>query len=133
MNRATANPQRDHACIEEYLKMVEEHLKMVEEYLKMKKETNDITGGEQHGGKHYKDMGIQPIEYAEANRKVLGPAAYSVVKYVTRHEVTEKAEPGKGWKDIKKVFQMTTPATVSRSRLSRRSRRKSTRRRSANT
>lgn len=37
----------------------------------------------QHGGTHYKGMAIQPITYGAANR--YDPAAFSVVKYVSRH------------------------------------------------
>lgn len=36
----------------------------------------------QVGGDHYKKLAIQPIEYAHYNK--LGPAEFSVVKYVTR-------------------------------------------------
>ena len=36
----------------------------------------------QHGGSHYKDMRIQPIEYIHANG--LGFCEGSVVKYVSR-------------------------------------------------
>ena len=36
----------------------------------------------QHGGKHYKDMRIQPVEYIHANG--LGFCEGSVVKYVSR-------------------------------------------------
>lgn len=37
----------------------------------------------QHGGSHYKNRGIQPIEYAQAN--ALDWKQFNVVKYVTRH------------------------------------------------
>jgi hypothetical protein len=52
-----------------------------------------IAGGEaettkatdkQVGGSHYKDLAIQPTEYAEKNN--LGFAAGNVVKYVTRYK-----------------------------------------------
>lgn len=39
----------------------------------------------QEGGHHYKNCGIQPIEYIYANR--LGYCEGNVVKYVTRHKV----------------------------------------------
>ena len=38
----------------------------------------------QEGGGHYKNRGIQPIEYSEANN--LGACQHSVVKYITRHQ-----------------------------------------------
>ena len=38
----------------------------------------------QQGGDHYKNRGIQPIEYANANN--LNPQKFNIVKYVTRHE-----------------------------------------------
>lgn len=38
----------------------------------------------QVGGNHYKAMGIQPIEFATVNR--YDPGAFSVLKYVSRHE-----------------------------------------------
>jgi hypothetical protein len=57
---------------------------------------NDSTGGIQHGGDHYKSMGIQPIDYAEENK--LTATEFSVVKYVTRHR--HKA----GMVDLKKAF-----------------------------
>ena len=37
----------------------------------------------QVGGNHYKTMGIQPIVFASVNR--YDPAAFSVLKYVSRH------------------------------------------------
>lgn len=57
---------------------------------------NDSTGGIQHGGDHYKAMGIQPIDYAEENK--LTATEFSVVKYVSRHR--HKA----GMEDLKKAF-----------------------------
>ena len=38
----------------------------------------------QQGGDHYKNRGIQPIEYANANK--LNPQKFNIVKYITRHE-----------------------------------------------
>lgn len=38
---------------------------------------------EQVGGTHYKNMRIQPLDYAEDNE--LTPTEFSIVKYVTRH------------------------------------------------
>lgn len=49
----------------------------------------------QVGGSHYKRMGIQPFEYAHANR--LGACEFTVVKYVTRWR-----EKG-GLEDLKKA------------------------------
>lgn len=50
----------------------------------------------QPGGNHYKDRGIQPIEFIVANK--LGFCEGNVVKYVTRHE--EK----NGKEDIEKAI-----------------------------
>lgn len=50
----------------------------------------------QEGGKHYKDCGIQPIEYIHANQ--LGYHEGNVIKYVTRHKQKNGAE------DIKKAI-----------------------------
>lgn len=44
----------------------------------------------QEGGTHYKGMGIQPIEFCYANR--YDPAAFSALKYVSRHRVKNGAE-----------------------------------------
>lgn len=37
----------------------------------------------QIGGSHYKDLAIQPIEYAMANN--LNACQFSVIKYITRY------------------------------------------------
>lgn len=50
----------------------------------------------QHGGKHYKEKGIQPIEYANAND--LSFFQGNVVKYVTRYK------DKKGVEDVKKAI-----------------------------
>ncbi len=50
----------------------------------------------QVGGNHYKTGGIQPIEFAHQNN--YDPAAFSVLKYVTRHR--RKA----GRQDLEKAF-----------------------------
>ena len=50
----------------------------------------------QEGGKHYKDLSIQPIEYIHANK--LGYIEGKVVKYITRHSQKNGAE------DIQKVI-----------------------------
>ena len=38
----------------------------------------------QVGGDHYKDLGIQPMEYSMANN--LDACQHTAIKYVTRHE-----------------------------------------------
>lgn len=50
----------------------------------------------QHGGSHYKDKGIQPIEYITANN--LGFCEGNIVKYASRHQDKNGAE------DIRKVI-----------------------------
>lgn len=53
---------------------------------------------QQHGGSHYRDCAIQPVQYIEANR--LPFLEGCVVKRVTRH-----AHPtGKGRQDIEKAI-----------------------------
>lgn len=52
----------------------------------------------QEGGSHYKDRGIQPIQYCESNN--LNMIESSVVKYVTRHQDKGGAE------DIKKAIHL---------------------------
>lgn len=49
-----------------------------------KKETPYNPLDVQEGGGHYKNRGIQPIEYANANE--LNPQKFNIVKYITRHE-----------------------------------------------
>lgn len=44
----------------------------------------------QEGGSHYKGMGIQPIEFCYVNR--YDPAAFSTLKYVSRHRVKNGRE-----------------------------------------
>lgn len=53
----------------------------------------------QEGGSHYKDRGIQPIEYSEANN--LNACQHSVVKYITRHEDKN------GIEDLGKIIHFT--------------------------
>lgn len=50
----------------------------------------------QHGGNHYKDRGIQPIEFAQGNN--LDWKQFNVIKYVTRHKDKKGAE------DLKKAI-----------------------------
>ena len=51
----------------------------------------------QVGGSHYKDCGIQPVEYIHANK--LDYFEGNVVKYITRHRTK-----GQGRKDIEKAI-----------------------------
>ena len=51
---------------------------------------------EQVGGNHYKDCGIQPIEYIQANG--LSYLEGNVIKYVTRHSSKNQEQ------DIKKAI-----------------------------
>jgi len=51
----------------------------------------------QIGGDHYKDCGIQPVEYIHANK--LDYFEGNVVKYITRHRTK-----GQGKKDIEKAI-----------------------------
>ena len=51
----------------------------------------------QVGGNHYKDCGIQPVEYIHANK--LDYFECNVVKYITRHRTK-----GQGKKDIEKAI-----------------------------
>lgn len=53
----------------------------------------------QEGGGHYKNRGIQPIEYSEANN--LGACQHSVVKYITRHQDKN------GIEDLSKIIHFT--------------------------
>jgi len=50
----------------------------------------------QEGGRHYKDLKIQPIEYIHANN--MGYMEGNVIKYITRHSMKNGVE------DIKKVI-----------------------------
>lgn len=50
----------------------------------------------QHGGKHYKDDGVQPIMYGQMN--AMKPMEYSAIKYISRHHQKGKAE------DLKKAI-----------------------------
>jgi len=52
---------------------------------------------DQVGGSHYRDMGIQPMEYSEKNG--LSAAEHSVVKYITRHKAKGGVE------DLRKAIQ----------------------------
>lgn len=45
---------------------------------------------QQHGGTHYQNMKITPIEYAMANK--LNACEFSVVKYVSRHRLKNGKE-----------------------------------------
>ena len=61
--------------------------------LKQEREALD----QQIGGDHYKDCGIQPVEYIHAN--TLDYFEGNVVKYITRHRTK-----GEGRKDIEKAI-----------------------------
>ena len=43
----------------------------------------------QHGGSHYKDMGMQPIEFSMSNR--WDACAHSALKYLSRYNTSGKA------------------------------------------
>ncbi len=67
----------------------DKHLKLIETCETVSEQ--DKTGSKpynpliaQEGAGHYKNRGIQPIEYSEANN--LGACQHSVVKYITRHQ-----------------------------------------------
>jgi len=63
---------------------------------------------QQVGGKHYKDLKIQPIEYAQANQ--MNACEFSVVKYITRHKFKDglkDLEKGKHFIDM--LIQMEYP------------------------
>jgi hypothetical protein len=64
-----------------------------EQVERVKKEALD----KQVGGSHYKDCGIQPVEYIYANQ--LDFLEGNVIKYITRHRTK-----GDGEKDIRKVI-----------------------------
>ena len=51
----------------------------------------------QVGGNHYKNCGIQPVQYIHANN--LDYLEGNVIKYITRHRTK-----GQGKKDIEKVI-----------------------------
>lgn len=53
---------------------------------------------QQHGGTHYRDCKIQPVEFIEANR--LGFLEGSIIKRATRHGHAT----GKGAEDIRKII-----------------------------
>jgi len=64
----------------------------------------DSTGGVQHGGSHYRDFAIQPIDYAEANK--LTPTQFSLVKYASRFL------KAKGMLDLKKLIHFAQMAAL---------------------
>lgn len=73
-----------------------EHLELVAEQQKSEG-YNPLVA--QEGGGHYKNRGIQPIEYSEANN--LGACQHSVVKYITRHQDKN------GIEDLSKIIHFT--------------------------
>ena len=64
-------------------------------YLRRMKEENALK--KQVGGDHYKDCGIQPVEYIFQNK--LDYFEGNVVKYITRHR-----KKGEGKKDVEKAI-----------------------------
>ena len=64
-------------------------------YLRRMKEENALN--KQVGGQHYKDCGIQPVEYIFQNG--LDYFEGNVVKYITRHR-----KKGEGKKDVEKAI-----------------------------
>lgn len=44
----------------------------------------------QHGGSHYKDQAVQPVEFGMANR--YDPCIFSAMKYVSRHHLKNGEE-----------------------------------------
>jgi len=64
-------------------------------YLRRMKEENALK--KQVGGQHYKDCGIQPVEYIFQNG--LDYFEGNVVKYITRHR-----KKGEGKKDVEKAI-----------------------------
>lgn len=57
--------------------------------------TTDSALAHQEGGRHYKDMKIQPVEYIHANS--IGYFEGNVIKYVSRHRAKNGVE------DLKKA------------------------------
>ena len=79
------------------IKVGHDQIGIQNEYLKLvnkPESTNPLDV--QEAGNHYKDMKIQPIEYAMANK--LSPCEFSVLKYISRHRNKGKVE------DIKKAI-----------------------------
>ena len=64
-------------------------------YIRRMKENKALD--KQVGGQHYKDCGIQPVEYIHANK--LDYFEGNVIKYITRHRTK-----GEGKKDIEKAI-----------------------------
>ena len=73
------------------------HLKLVDQRKEESLTYNPLIA--QEGGGHYKNRGIQPIEYSEANN--LGACQHSVVKYITRHQDKNGVE------DLGKIIHFT--------------------------
>lgn len=80
--REAPEQEEDHAA---GLNIIEDTLTAIQKVL-----------GVQEGGNHYKDQGIQPVEYIHANELTFFEG--NVVKYITRH-----ASKG-GAKDLRKVI-----------------------------
>ncbi len=82
---------------DEHLKLIESCETVSEQDKTESKPYNPLIA--QEGGGHYKDRGIQPLEYSEANN--LGACQHSVVKYITRHQDKN------GIEDLSKIIHFT--------------------------
>ena len=82
---------------DEHLKLIEACETVSEQDKTESKPYNPLVA--QEGGGHYKNRGIQPIEYSEANN--LGACQHSVVKYITRHQDKN------GIEDLSKIIHFT--------------------------
>jgi len=69
-----------------------DYARKMEAYLSSRKTALEV----QHGGSHYKDQAIQPVEYCQRNK--LAFCESSAIKYLTRHSTKGKAE------DVKKAL-----------------------------
>jgi hypothetical protein len=65
--------------------------------MKQDNKTEEAALDKQVGGEHYKECGIQPVEYIHANK--LDYFEGNVIKYITRHRTK-----GEGRKDIEKAI-----------------------------
>ena len=82
---------------DEHLKLIEACETVSEQDKTESKPYNPLIA--QEGGGHYKNRGIQPIEYSEANN--LGACQHSIVKYITRHQDKN------GIEDLSKIIHFT--------------------------
>ena len=84
-------------CIPDFFTLFEDVGEQGVKYDSDKQTYNPLVA--QEGGGHYKNRGIQPIEYSEANN--LGACQHSVVKYITRHQDKN------GIEDLSKIIHFT--------------------------